>query len=74
MSLSTRLGLVIGVVMFGLGTYIALHPLWSREPVTPSPWLDVAFALFFLIKGWLHLRALWRPARPPQPPPADPAS
>ena len=63
--LVARLGLVIGAVMFALGSYVALRPLWSREPVTTSRWLDLAFASFFLIKGWLHLR---RGRRPPTPP------
>ena len=65
--LATRLGLVIGAVMVVLGSYVALHPLWSREPVTSSRLLDAGFALFFLLKGWWYLRRGWRPA-PPSPP------
>ena len=65
MPLRLKLGLVIGVVMVALGSYIALHPLWSREPVTQSRFLDLAFATFFLVKGWLYLRQLWRRPRPP---------
>jgi hypothetical protein len=29
MPLRIKIGLVIGAVMFVLGAYIALHPLWS---------------------------------------------
>ena len=54
------LSLVIGVVMVGLGSYIALHPLWSRAPVTGNRWMDVAFAVFFLLRGGLYLRGLRR--------------
>ena len=74
MPLHSRAGLVIGAVMFLLGSYVALHPLLGRGPVTASPWLDLAFATFFLVKGWLYLRPLFRrspPAAPPTAPPAD---
>jgi hypothetical protein len=53
-----RIGLVIGAVMLAFGSYIALHPLWSPAPVTQSRLLDVAFALFFLVKGLLYFRVL----------------
>ena len=65
MPLRTKIGLVIGAVMFALGAYIALHPLWSRDPVTQSRFLDLAFAAFVLVKGWLYLRQAWRRPRPP---------
>ena len=70
MPLRLKIGLAIGTVMFALGAYIALHPLWSREPVSSSRFLDVAFAIFFLVKGWLYLRQAWR--RPRTPSPAQP--
>lgn len=75
MPLQTRVGVVIGVVMFLIGSYVALHPLLRRGPVTTSPWLDLAFATFFLVRGWLYLRPLFHraPAPPPPPPDAPPA-
>ena len=65
MPLRIKIGLVIGGVMFALGAYIALHPLWDRAPVTSSRFLDLAFATFFLVKGWLYLRQAWRGPAPP---------
>jgi uncharacterized membrane protein HdeD (DUF308 family) len=67
MPLRTKIGLVIGAVMFALGAYVALHPLWNRAPVTASRFLDLAFATFFLVKGWLYLRQAWRRPAPPSP-------
>ena len=69
MPLRLKLALAIGTVMFGLGAYIALHPLWSREPVSSSRFLDLAFATFFLVKGWLYLRQVWRRPKGPAPGP-----
>ena len=55
--------LVLGVVMVGLGAFVALRPLWvGRRPLTGQPFLDVAFALFFVLRGLLYLRSLRRPA------------
>ncbi len=65
MPLRLKIGLVIGVVMLGLGAYIALHPLWSRETVSNSRFLDMAFAFFFLLKGGINVRAAWRHRGPP---------
>jgi hypothetical protein len=65
MPLRLKIGLVIGAVMAALGTYIALHPLWSRDPVSSSRFLDLAFATFFLVKGYLYLRPAWRRPREP---------
>ncbi len=70
LSLRTKICHVIGAVMFALGSYIALHPLWSRELVTQSRLLDLACATFFLVKGWRFLRQGGR--RPPSTsPPQD---
>ena len=58
-----RLSFVIGAVMLGLGCYVALHPLWSRTPVTGNRWMDMAFVAFFLLRGALYVRALRRARR-----------
>jgi hypothetical protein len=55
-----RLSLVLGVVMVGLGSYVALRPLWNRVPLTGQRWTDVAFATFFLLRGVMYLRSLRR--------------
>jgi hypothetical protein len=59
--------LVLGWIMIALGTYVALHPLWSHgKPVTTSLWLDMAFAAVFLLRGLMNLRSLRRtPSRAP---------
>jgi len=47
--------------MIGLGAYIALGPqLAIRRISTGSPWLDAAFALFFLLRGWMNVRSALR--------------
>lgn len=59
-----RVVLAIGVVMMALGAFVALRPLWAgRRPLTPERWLDVAFAAFFLLRGWLNVRAALRTPR-----------
>jgi hypothetical protein len=60
MPLRLKIGLVIGVVMFGLGAFLALRPLWDPVPKTGSRFLDLTFAIFFLVKGALYLRQPWR--------------
>jgi fatty-acid desaturase len=61
LTLRTGVGLVLGVIMLGLGLFLALHPLWSHgRSITASRWLDMAFAAFFLIRGVMHLRRLRR--------------
>ena len=47
----------IGVIMMALGAFVALRPLWAGpRPLTASRWLDIAFALFFLARGWMNVR------------------
>lgn len=49
--------LVIGVLMFALGAFLALRPLFTHfATFTPSRWLDVTFALLFLFRGWLNVK------------------
>jgi hypothetical protein len=56
------LSLVLGLLMIGLGAFVALRPLFvGRHPLTGQPFLDVAFALFFVLRGAMYLRALRRP-------------
>jgi hypothetical protein len=61
-----RITLAIGVVMIVLGSYIALRPLWAGpRPLSASRWLDMAFAAFFLFRGWANVRLARRAPRPP---------
>lgn len=55
-------GLVIGVAMAALGFYIALRLAQGRPPLSGAFALDVAFAIFFLVRGAVQLRR-WRGAR-----------
>jgi len=65
--------LVLGVVMVALGAFVAIRALWVGASVTRQPLLDVGFALFFLARGALYLRAARRPAGPAAAvPPAGP--
>ena len=53
-----RLRFWLGVVMFVLGTYIALHPLWAHGvAITGSRWLDGTFAAVFLLRGAVNVRS-----------------
>lgn len=52
-----KIVLGLGVVMVLLGAWIALRPLFPGvHPITPSRLLDVAFALFFVLRGLMNVR------------------
>lgn len=49
--------LVLGVIMFGLGVYVGVRPLWTHNAVvTGARWLDMAFAVVFMLRGVLNVR------------------
>ena len=57
MTTRTRVTLVLGVVMFLLGAFVALRPLWAgQQTLSESRWLDAAFALFFMLRGLMNVR------------------
>jgi len=65
MSAGTRFSFVIGIVMIVLGIAVALAPLLAptilhRPSVTPSRWLDVVFAFFFIVRGAMNVRMAQR--------------
>lgn len=63
MPLSGRAKFVLGlgVVMILLGAFIAIRPLIPpSKPITASRLLDVAFAAFFIIRGWMNVRTALR--------------
>jgi uncharacterized membrane protein HdeD (DUF308 family) len=58
------LKLILGVVLIGLGTFVALRPLWApRSTVTPSRFLDVTFAAVFIVRGVVNVRSAMRASR-----------
>lgn len=55
----------LGAVMVLLGAWIALRPLFpGARPITPSRLLDVAFALFFVLRGLMNVRTGLRARQP----------
>lgn len=49
--------LVLGVIMFGLGLYVGVRPLWTHNAVvTGARWLDMVFAAVFMLRGVLNVR------------------
>ena len=68
MTTRSRLTLGIGVVMLLLGAFVALRPLWAGpRPLSASRWLDAAFALFFMVRGWMNVRLARRQSAAPAP-------
>jgi uncharacterized membrane protein HdeD (DUF308 family) len=56
-SLRWMLGLVIGVILVGLGLFIAVRPLLTHNAVlTSARWLDLTFALVFMLRGVINIR------------------
>jgi hypothetical protein len=63
--LRTKIGLVIGGVMFALGAFLSVNLTFTRTPKTGSILGDLVFMTFFLVKGLLYFRQAWRrPASP----------
>lgn len=58
-----RAALVIGAVMVAIGLAVIVRLAVVRESATPSPWLDAAFALFFIARGALNIQSARRIAR-----------
>jgi hypothetical protein len=53
--------LVLGVVLMGLGAFIGVRPVFTHWAVlTSARWLDVTFALVFILRGWLNVKTALR--------------
>jgi uncharacterized membrane protein HdeD (DUF308 family) len=49
--------LALGVIMIALGLYVAVRPLMpTNAPLTGTRWLDMAFALVFMVRGVLNVK------------------
>lgn len=49
--------LVLGIAMFVIGLYVAVHPLWTHNAtITGARWLDMAFAIVFMLRGIMNVR------------------
>jgi uncharacterized membrane protein HdeD (DUF308 family) len=49
--------LVLGVIMFAIGLFVALRPLWSHNAVfLGARWLDLTFAMVFMLRGVINVR------------------
>jgi hypothetical protein len=52
---------VIGVALLAIGGYVAVHPLFKHgATVTGARWLDMAFAIAFLLRGVMNVRSALR--------------
>jgi hypothetical protein len=72
MSLSPRstFVLVLGLLMIALGLYVAIRPLVAPgPPLTGARWLDVAFAVVFLLRGAMNVQSARRRPRVQREPP-----
>ena len=53
--------LLLGALMFALGVFVAVRPLWTHgAAVTGARWLDVTFALLFMLRGCMNVRGALR--------------
>ena len=51
------IGLVLGVIMFAIGLFVAFRPLWTHDSVLlGSRFLDFAFAIVFMLRGAINVR------------------
>ena len=63
---NTTIKLVLGLIMIVLGAIVALRPLYAPgRSLTGSPWMDMAFAVLFLLRGVMNVRSARRTVPPP---------
>lgn len=49
--------LVLGVIMFAIGLFVAVRPLFTHNAVLlGARWLDFAFAAVFMLRGVINVR------------------
>ncbi len=48
---------VLGVIMFAIGLFVAIRPLWTHNSVLlGARWLDFVFAAVFMLRGVINVR------------------
>ncbi|HET7372258.1 MAG TPA: hypothetical protein VFJ20_02705 [Gemmatimonadaceae bacterium] len=53
--------LVLGAIMFAIGLFVAVRPLFTHNGVLMGArWLDVAFAAVFMLRGVINVRTAMR--------------
>ena len=53
--------LVLGVVLIGLGLFVAVRPLFTHNGVlTSARWLDLTFAFVFTVRGVMNVKSALR--------------
>jgi hypothetical protein len=53
--------MVMGIVLMALGAFIGVRPLFTHFAVlTGARWLDITFALVFLLRGWMNVKTAQR--------------
>jgi hypothetical protein len=58
------LRIVIGIALFALGVFVAVRPLFVHgATLTGTRWLDMAFALVFMLRGAVNVRSALRRQR-----------
>lgn len=48
--------MVLGIVIFALGLFIGVRLLIVHTPLTGTRWLDVAFAIVFMLRGMINVK------------------
>jgi hypothetical protein len=44
--------------MVAIGLFVAVRPLWMPVPLSGARWLDMAFALVFMLRGAVNVRTV----------------
>ena len=51
------IGLVLGVILFAIGLFVAVRPLWTHASVLlGSRFLDFVFAFVLMLRGVINVR------------------
>ena len=57
--------LVLGAIMFAIGLFVAIRPLFTHNSVMlGARWLDLVFAAVFMLRGVINVRTALRHREP----------
>ncbi len=60
--------LVLGAIMFAIGLFVAVRPLFTHNGVLlGARWLDLVFAAVFMLRGVINVRTALRHRGPTEP-------